>query len=213
MADGEIESGSRAVERLTFFSDAVVAIAITLLAIDLPVPHGSSITRFWSSAEANSGHYAAFLISFLAIAAAWSQHHDIFRHVVRMDARLRTLNTTWLLMIILTPFATKLLTSHGHEPATHPVRFGLYALLQALESATIIALLRHIVSHDQAPTFSESDVSGTTLRSSGLVVGFALSIPVFFAVSYAWALWFIAPSVTQHLYRRRHRKKLAAEAG
>jgi uncharacterized membrane protein len=88
VSDGERGIKARAVDRLIFFSDAVVAIAITLLAIDLPVPTGDTVSEFWSSVRHNAGHYAAFLISFLVIAAAWSHHHDIFRYARRMDSRL-----------------------------------------------------------------------------------------------------------------------------
>ena len=145
MPDDEMEAESRATDRLTLFSDAVVAIAITLLAIDLPVPEGGTVPVFWESVRHNGGHYAAFLISFFAIAAAWRDHHDIFKYVRRVDSRLRTLNTFWLLMIVLNPFATKLLTAPGHPDLdTHALRFGFYALLQVLESATDF---RHAGAH------------------------------------------------------------------
>jgi uncharacterized membrane protein len=83
----EREAESRAAERLTIFSDAVVAIAITLLALDLPVPEGDTVSVFWSSVRRNDGHYAAFLISFVVIAAAWGTHHDVFRYTRRVDPR------------------------------------------------------------------------------------------------------------------------------
>ena len=62
------------------FSDAVVAIAITLLAIELPAPAGDTFSKFWPSVRHDDGHYAAFLISFAVIAAAWRDHHDLFRY-------------------------------------------------------------------------------------------------------------------------------------
>jgi uncharacterized membrane protein len=134
------------------FSDAVVAIAITLLAIELPVPEGDTVSVFWSHVRDNDGHYAAFLISFLVIAAAWSNHHDLFRYVNRTDARLRTFNSAWLLAIVLNPFGTKLLTASGHPSLdTHALRFGFYALLQVLESVAMLAMLRHLTSRGQAP--------------------------------------------------------------
>ena len=148
MTGSQLEHDTRAVDRLTFFSDAVVAIAITLLAIDLPVPVGGTSAQFWSSVQQNDGHYAAFAISFLTIASAWNRHHDVFRYATSMDSRLRTLNTAWLLMIILNPFATRLLTSKGHETvAVHAFRFGFYSLLQALGAAFMMALVRHMLSH------------------------------------------------------------------
>jgi hypothetical protein len=64
-AEEEREVQARAIDRVTLFSDAVVAIAITLLALELPVPKGDTVAAFWSSVWAeNRGHYTAFLISF-----------------------------------------------------------------------------------------------------------------------------------------------------
>jgi uncharacterized membrane protein len=139
-----MEAESRAADRLNLFSDAVVAIAITLLAIELPVPEGGTVPRFWESVRHNGSHDAAFLISFFVIAAAWRDHHDIFRYVTRVDSRLRMLNFGWLLMIVLNPFATRLLTTPGHDTLqVHALRFGFYALLQVLASAAMFAMLAH----------------------------------------------------------------------
>jgi len=55
----------------------------------------------------------------VVIAAAWSHHHDVFRYAERFDARMRSLNMVWLLMIVLIPFATKLLTA---KPSSRAVR-------------------------------------------------------------------------------------------
>jgi uncharacterized membrane protein len=206
VSNGGLESEQRAVDRLTIFSDAVVAIAITLLAIDLPVPAADTVSAFLSSARHNSGHYAAFLISFFAIAGAWSHHHDVFRYASRMDGRLRTINTEWLLMIVLIPFATKLLTARGNPTLdAHALRFGFYALLQVLASATMLGMLRHMLSRDQLPGIPASVVAGTTWQTCGLLLGFALSIPVFFATTYGWLLWIIVPLLVFQLYRFRNR--------
>ena len=208
MSDGKRDLEARAVGRLTFFSDAVVAIAITLLAIDLPVPVGDTVPEFSASVRHNGGHYAAFLISFIAISAAWSHHHDIFQYARRMDSRLRTLNTAWLFMIILNPFATKLLTSQGNKNLyVHALRFGFYSLLQALASAVLLVMLRHMLSHDQAPGIPEPVVTDNAWQTYGLLAGFGLSIPVFFITTYGWVVWVIGPLLVHRLYRLRHGKQ------
>jgi uncharacterized membrane protein len=195
---------ARAADRLTLFSDAVVAIAITLLAIDLPLPEGHTVPEFWTSARHEGGHYAAFLISFFVIAGAWGDHHDIFRYVRRVDSRLRTINTLWLLMIVLNPFATRLLTVPGAE--THGLRFGFYALLQVLASTAMFAMLAHMVSHKLAPSLPQRTAIDLARQSFNLILGFGLSIPLFFVTGYAWVLWIVIPLVVgrwRHYRRRR----------
>ena len=214
MPDDELEAESRATDRLTLFSDAVVAIAITLLAIDLPLPEGVTVTEFWASVRHNDGHYAAFLISFFAIAAAWRDHHDIFRYVTRVDSRLRTLNTFWLLMIVLNPFATNLLTAPGHPDLdTHALRFGFYALLQVLESGLIFVMLAHMLSHGLAPRTPRAMAIDIARQSFNLILGFGLSIPVFFVTYNAWVMWIVVPlgvSRWRHIHRRRRDRATAA---
>jgi uncharacterized membrane protein len=204
MADNEVESGARATERLTFFSDAVVAIAMTLLAIELPVPEGGTVHEFWTSVKHDDGHYVAFLIGFAVIAAAWSDHHDLFRYVVGIDARLRLLNFGWLLSIVLNPFATKLLIVSGQSLNTHALRFGFYALLQVLESSMVYAMLRHLTARRlvDAP---RRVIDSMTRKSYGLILGFGLSIPVFFVTTYGWLLWIAGPVVVGELRRRQRR--------
>jgi hypothetical protein len=71
------------------------------------------------------------------------------------------------------------------------LRFGFYSLLQALASAVLLVMLRHMKSHDQAPDIPEPVVTNNTWQTYGLLVGFGLSIPVFFITTYGWVLWVI----------------------
>jgi uncharacterized membrane protein len=222
--DGRPEAGvaaefeARGIERLSLFSDAVIAIAITLLAIELPVPTGDTVSALWASIRHQDGHYVAFLISFLVIAASWADHHDLFRCLVRVDARLRTLNSSWLMMIVLNPFATRLLTAHGH-PTTdaHALRFGFYALLQVLSATLLLAMLHHMRDRHQAPDTPAAVRIKLTYQSYVFMVGFGLSIPLFFATTYAWALWIALPLTLRQLHRLdphiRRRLDRAGRAG
>jgi uncharacterized membrane protein len=212
VADDELDSDAGGADRLTFFSDAVAAIALTLLAIELPVPTGATASAFWLSVEHDDGHYAAFAISFVAILTAWRGHYDLFRYARRTDARLVSLNAVWLLGIILNPFATELLVVSGQTIVTHALRFGFYALLQVLVSAALYAMLRHMVAHRLAnPPPSAAD--RLARQAISLMLCFGLSIPVFFVTTYAWLLWIAAPLLFALLRRRQRRSELRTDPG
>jgi len=94
-------------ERLVFFSDAVIAIAITLLALELKVtPAGPHLTF---ADIGNAWHqFAAFFLSFIIIAVFWVNHHRFFVYIKAIDSRLMIYNICWLLFIVLLPFTSSL---------------------------------------------------------------------------------------------------------
>jgi uncharacterized membrane protein len=107
-----------AYERILFFSDAIVAIAITLLALNLrleKVPHEHLM---FSDLIAPWKNYVAFVLSFITIASFWKIHHDLFVHINKINEKLFLLNIIWLFLIILLPFSTTLVsTFFGDSPA------------------------------------------------------------------------------------------------
>ncbi|MEC3979770.1 TMEM175 family protein [Amycolatopsis sp. H20-H5] len=88
---GALEVRAVAAERLTFFGDAVIAIALTLLALELPLPEGATNGELLHSALEHRWEYIAFLVSFLVIGAHWSGHHRVFRYVTSLGGKLGTL--------------------------------------------------------------------------------------------------------------------------
>lgn len=208
MSDDERGFESRGTDRLVAFSDAVVAIAITLLALDLPVPTGATMSKFLSSVGNNTDHYVAFLISFVVIAAAWRRYHGVFRYIQRVDARVRNLNVLWLLTIILNPFATRLLTTPGPSSAgPRALQFGFYALLQVLSSAALLLMVHHVAARGlQAPDTPPLTETQNDWESYGVMLGFGLSIPLFFVTSYAWVIWIVVPLLVGQIADRRRRR-------
>jgi uncharacterized membrane protein len=209
--------GRPSADRLVLFSDAVVAIAITLLALELPVPVGHTAHQLWASARGNFGSYLAFAISFAVVAAAWSRHYQVFRYAEKYDPALGTLDLLWLATIILTPFATKLLIPEGHQSAgAHAFRFGFYALLQIVSTGTFVLMVQHMVRNNlQSPDAPNDLAKDSVRRSLGVLLGFSISIPVFLLTSYAWVLWFLVPFGIHHLrrLRRKDRNQALSTAG
>ena len=104
----------RPTDRLEYFSDAVLAIAATLLATELPKPGTETglmraIAKEWPS-------YAAFAASFLFICIAWSNHHNMFIYIKQTDQYLLILNTLFLIFVTLQSFTTGLLARHAGKP-------------------------------------------------------------------------------------------------
>jgi uncharacterized membrane protein len=197
---GEIEVRSIAVERLTFFADAVIAIAITLLALDLPVPHGVTNAQFWHAALANRDEYLAFAISFLVISAHWGGHHRVFRYVTYLDGRLSGLTMLWLFTQVITPFATRVITGDGAFQS----RFGFYAVVQLASFAIFTLMMREIETRrlyrsDTPPGFFRH----AYLSQVGMAAGFLVSIPVSFFTGWAYACWFLGPFTASVIRRVR----------
>ena len=99
-------------DRLVFFSDAVVAIAITLLALDLKVD--TSVNGHLTFIDLGNSwpKFNGFFLSFIIIALFWRKHHNFFSHIKNIDSKLIKMNIRWLLFIVLLPFSSSLITSH-----------------------------------------------------------------------------------------------------
>jgi uncharacterized membrane protein len=188
-------------ERLIFFSDAVVAIAITLLALALPVPHGATSRAIFKDMWASRDAYFAFLISFVVIANHWRSHHRLYRNVTKLDGRIVTINMFWLLLIVITPFATKLLNAKGGFGA----RFTVYAVIQVATILTYFFMSRHIrtghLLRPSAPAPATRADDAALLAVAGM---FALSIPVAYASNNQWAfaIWVAAVFAARAVRRR-----------
>ena len=98
--------------RLEAFSDAVFAIAITLLILEINFPHGGVEGNLWDRLLALWPFFMAFALSFFVILVTWITHHDLI-HLVRESSRsLQLANGFALLYITFIPFATGVLAEN-----------------------------------------------------------------------------------------------------
>lgn len=97
----------RGLDRLVNFSDATVAIAITLLVLPLVDDAGRIGTRsFWAFVADHANEFVALLVSFVVIARFWISHHRLFELMTDYSTALIRLNFLWLVGIVLLPFVT-----------------------------------------------------------------------------------------------------------
>jgi uncharacterized membrane protein len=111
-SESDIKIKNLELDRMVFFCDAVVAIAITLLALDLKPSAGEHEHLSFAAIRGNGHQFLAFLLSFLYISIFWTIHHKFFSQVKEIDRKLLWYNLGWLLFIVLLPFSTTLISAH-----------------------------------------------------------------------------------------------------
>jgi uncharacterized membrane protein len=159
--------------RLETFSDGVIAIAITLLILEIDVPedtHGelwSALLRQWPS-------YLAYLISFAVIGIIWVNHHGILALVARVDRPLLYLNLLLLLAVAGIPFPTALVAEHLQSPGIDSeVAAAVYGGWATLVALSFNLMWRWIV-HDESLIRDDIDLralrANTRRFSLGLVI-------------------------------------------
>jgi uncharacterized membrane protein len=128
--------------RVEAFSDGVFAIAITLLILEIRVPHGDH--GLWAELLALWPSYIAFLMSFVVILIMWVNHHELLRMVRGVNYPFLFANGFLLLTVTFVPFPTAVLAAHLATPdakaavAFYCATFLLNALLWNLLFAAMV---------------------------------------------------------------------------
>jgi uncharacterized membrane protein len=190
------------IERIVFFSDAVIAIAITLLAIDLKLPEGGEQTGqpLAPLLSALAPRYLAFVISFAVIAVYWIAHHRMFRFITAFNGVLLFLNMLFLFFVVQLPFLASVLGTHGNLSSAT----ALYALGLAAMGFSSAALWMYAVRKGLArPDLPRGLATYMALRALIVSIIFLASIPIaLFSPAVAQLSW-IAIVPAQRILARR----------
>lgn len=130
---------SRDPDRLVLFTDAVVAIAVTLLVLPLVDVVPEAVGAHRRSVEVVTGHLPqiwAFTLSFAVIIRLWFVHHRVFEHVGGYTRALMALNAGWLFAIVVLPFPTEMVASYpGDDRFTVMLYIGNVLVASAFQAA------------------------------------------------------------------------------
>ncbi|KAF1303398.1 MULTISPECIES: TMEM175 family protein [Enterococcus] len=109
--------------RIEAFTDAVIAIVMTILVLELHTPEGDT----WAAFEGTWHQFVIYLMSFISLAIYWNNHHHMFHIVRRVDGWVLWANNLLILMMTLFPFATAWVGDHPTSLAPQ-LLYGLILL-------------------------------------------------------------------------------------
>jgi uncharacterized membrane protein len=188
-------------DRLVFFSDAVFAISITLLALEIRLP---AIERPVTSAALLKSllllwpKYISYVISFLVIGIFWIAHHRKFHFIVHYDNMLLSLNLLLLMAVAFSPFPTSIIGEYMNQTAT--IFYALTMMLTSLLTAVIWWYASHnnrLIDASLDPRQRRRE----TWRSLLLPVIFLVSIGLSFISDTLAKLSWLLAAIAAHLIR------------
>ncbi|HEX8300141.1 TMEM175 family protein [Sphingomonas sp.] len=189
-------------ERLTFFSDAVFAIAITLLVIEIrpPALHGANEAELGRALLGLIPNYIGFLVSFFVIGRFWLGHHRLFGQLARADERLTFANLLLLLGVAFMPFPTAVFSEYVNLKTATLFYLGWLVVLGLLNLNLMrLALRPTLLADDHDPVVVRRLRYGAWLP---IVLGIVAAALTFVAPIWVLAILVFGPVAGSMVVRR-----------
>jgi uncharacterized membrane protein len=177
-------------DRLAAFSDGVIAVIITIMVLDLKVPHGTSFAALATAAPT----FITYILSFIYVAIYWNNHHHFFQLVPRVSGAILWANLHLLFWLSLIPFATAWIGAHH----TAPIPTALYGVALLMPAIAWYILQTTIIrTQGDGSALSKAigrDLKGKTspiLYSAGIILAFVDTILADAVYALVALFWFI----------------------
>jgi uncharacterized membrane protein len=175
-------------ERLAAFSDGVIAIIITIMVLELKIPHGAD----WNVLVTVLPNFVSYVLSFVYLAIYWNNHHHLLHAVTRVDGIILWANSYLLFWLSLIPAATGWMGENFLAPAPTAV-YGFVLLMPAIAYYLLQrAIVRKQGTHSMLASALGADIKGKLspiLYVAGIVLAFVnswLSIIIYVLVAVMW---------------------------
>jgi uncharacterized membrane protein len=188
--------------RLEAFSDAVIAIAITVMVLELPKPGGVT----WSSLNDVWPRLLTYVLSFVMLGIYWNNHHHMLQVTERVNGAILWANLHLLFWLSLFPFFTDWM-GESHFARVPTAAYGIVLLLAAI---AFYILMRAIV-RDQGPDSVVQAGIGRDLKGRLSPVAYALSIPLAFVDRWLAVAIFVGVALVWLIPDRRMESQLSTD--
>jgi uncharacterized membrane protein len=195
------------VDRLLALSDGVVAIAITLLVLQLAVPvigNADSASDLAAELGTRGDRLTSYAISFYVIAQFWLIHHRVYRRISGQREGLAWWNFAFLFTITVMPFTSDLLGEYSENPLAVVIFAGNLLLATLATQATVIYAKRAGLLVP-APAYGPQSERAGELRSLGTILVVLLSIGLAWVntdlAKYSWLLMALVPAIVERMVK------------
>ena len=157
--------------RLEAFSDGVLAIIITIMVLELKVPHGADLSSLWPLLPV----FLSYVLSFIYLGIYWNNHHHMFQVASRVSGSILWANLLLLFWLSLVPFVTGWMGENNFAPAPS----ALYGLVLLAAAMAYRILQRAIIAEEGASSVLATAVGGDVKGKLSPVL-YAIAIPAAF---------------------------------
>ncbi len=172
--------------RLEAFSDGVIAIIITIMVLEMKVPHGAA----WSDLAALWPVFLSYVLSFVNVGVYWNNHHHMLHAVKQVNGRILWANMHLLFCLSLLPFTTGWMGENHFRPA--PV--ALYATNLLMCAIAYFTLQRQIIALHGNDSLLANAIGGDTKGKVSLAA-YLIAIPMAL-LGYSWMAGALLVAVT-----------------
>ena len=135
------------IDRIAFFSDAVIAIAITLMVLEIKIPEfgksTSFIQVFQKYTQSMLLHFISLIFGFAIIGGLWMRHHELFEHITNYNKKLIRINLYFLFTVMLLPISISFLFTENEPPQLQISTYFINLFLCSLSYSLMLLLIFH----------------------------------------------------------------------
>jgi len=196
-------------DRVVFFSDAVFAIAITLLVIEIRIPDHAAVAKMGVGGALSTlmPLFIAYVVSFLVTSLFWASHLQTWKHVTTVTGGLVWLNVFQLLFVALMPFSTGYYSEYFGSNAS----FTFYCLNLAAIASFAYFMRAYVIRREGLEEkLGTAQVAWMKQRSLTAVFVFLACIPLAYWQPWLGRSGFLLIFAIHGLLKRHHRLKAEA---
>jgi TMEM175 potassium channel family protein len=186
-------------DRLAAFSDGVIAIIITIMVLELKVPHGAG----WPALAGLAPNFVSYVLSFIYLAIYWNNHHHLLHTVSRVDGLILWANSNLLFWLSLVPVSTAWL---GENPLV-PLPTAVYGVV-LLMPAIAYSLLQRAILHKQGKHSVLAHALGADIKGKISLLFYLAAIGLAFYVPWASIALYVLVAIIWLVPDRRIEKVL-----